>query len=66
MDQAMRSIASYDERRAAGIQHCTSAMRMAQERQMMEDTSPRDQYNRSVKEANAAYAEAVRECSRMA
>jgi len=44
----------------------TSAMRMAQERQMMEDTSPRDQYNRSVKEANAAYAEALRECSRMA
>lgn len=120
MDQAMRLIASYDERRAAAIRHCTSAMRRhcippakgaarpyhagqedcsvipinlrtasflllacgiasasyaqgtssalrrAEERQGMEDTSPRAQYNRSVKEANAAYAEAASECSRMA
>lgn len=51
---------------ASSAQGTGSAMRKAEERQMTEDTSPRAQYNRSVKEANAAYAEAVGECRRMA
>ena len=41
------------------------AMRAAEQRQMTEDMSPRAQYNRSVKEAHAAYAEASKECGRM-
>lgn len=51
---------------ASFAQGMDSAMRRAEERQMMEETGPRAQYGRAVKEANAAYAEAVRECGRMA
>lgn len=51
---------------ASFAQGTGSAMRRAEQRQMMEDTSPGAQYNRSVREANAAYADAVRECNRMA
>lgn len=53
---------------AAGLsaQGMDNAMRRAEERQMIEEAGPRAEYNRAVKEANAAYAEAVRECGRMA
>ena len=51
---------------ASSAQGTADVMRKAEERQMTEDTSPRAQYNRSVKEANAAYAEAAKECRRMA
>lgn len=49
----------------SSAQGTDSAMRRAEQRQMTEDMSPRAQYNRSVKEAHAAYAEAVKECGRM-
>jgi len=42
-----------------------AAMRRAEQRQMMEESGSKAQYNRSVKEANAAYADAARECGRM-
>ena len=50
---------------ACAAQGTGDAMRRAEERQMVEDTSPKAQYNRSVKEAHAAYAEASKECGRM-
>ena len=40
-------------------------MSKAEARQMVEDTTPRAQYNTSRKEANAAYREAVAECRSM-
>jgi hypothetical protein len=43
-----------------------SAMRKAEERQMVEETGPNAEYNRSVKEARAAYADAVKECGKEA
>lgn len=51
---------------ASFAQGMESAMRRAEERQMIEEPGPRAQYNRAVKEANAAYGEAIRECGRMA
>jgi len=50
---------------ACAAQGTGDAMRRAEERQMVEDTSPRAQYNRSLKEAHAAYAEALKECGKM-
>jgi hypothetical protein len=49
----------------SAAQGSDSAMTSAERRQMTEDMSPRAQYNRSVKEAHAAYADAVKECGRM-
>jgi hypothetical protein len=47
-------------------QEVNSAMRKAEERQMVEESGPKAEYNRSVKEAHAAYAEAVKECGKEA
>jgi hypothetical protein len=47
-------------------QDVNSAMRKAEERQMVEESGPKAEYNRSVKEAHAAYAEAVKECGKQA
>jgi phage gp36-like protein len=41
------------------------AMSKAEARQTVEDTSPRAQYNRSTKEAQAAYQEALAGCGKM-
>lgn len=52
---------------ASAARNSGDAMSRTEERrQMTEDSSPRAAYSRMVKEANAAYAEAVRECGRMA
>jgi hypothetical protein len=43
-----------------------SAMRKAEERQMVEESGPKAEYNRSVKEAHAAYAVDVKDCGKQA
>lgn len=45
--------------------HAQESDKKAEERQMVEDMSPRGQYRLSQKEANAAYQEALAGCRKM-